>query len=561
MIAGRQLWKFPSRSEPDVPAQTPKKKEQKKEQSESDTATPLSSTITKQIWPFFFSEKEVEKESVKPEVPVDFAVGKKSPLYDLDFVLSKIPAKILDNQMKESLQDLAKLAEGIYDRIDKQPDHPIVLNIALLRMYALQSHLAERAAQEEELDELDDEFRVEALHYFKYASEVYEEDPSIPRQDIVLNQLEDDKSLKIPRHVVFLDHLTKSIVVAIRGTKSISDIVTDLYIEASPFLDESREVFAHRGIAESAEALLPTVTAAIREIKQRDGKKFKNYRVVTTGHSLGAGSAALLAILLSTESKIPVSSFAYAPPPIISEPTVHEPRYPLKFFNSDAPCDIHSFVNDRDFITRCSHRELLHSLSGLEAIDSLPWTDFERSSIVYRNKLSDEEMKSIKDALEMSRGSFDDFRDPALYVPGKIYLLRPIPTVEGMAVKAVPGPSSSSAEHENEQGVLSKWQQLVKRTTDSVDGGHRQIKSTSVQPADAMVVAAAAGPGAGAAEGDKENEEKKDKAEKKRDNQQFALVAVPRAQLLFNGLLYYGDTMVSDHLLSSYRRALFRLTK
>lgn len=541
-LATRQLWKFPSRSEPKEPPPPVEQPASKSNTKGQGAASFIGSVISKKIWPGA-SEKA---EPVSDKVPV---ADKKSP-YDLDFVLSKIPDKILDSKMKESLQDLAKLGEGIYSRIGKQPDHPIVLNIALLRMYALQSHVSERAAQEEELDELTDEFRSEIVHYFKYASEVYEKDPSIPRQDILLNQLEDDKSLNIPRHVVFVDHLTKSIVIAIRGTKSISDLVTDLYIEASPFMDASRDVFAHRGIAESAEALLPTVTTAIRDIQQQDRRKYKNYRVVTTGHSLGAGSAALLAILLSTESKIPVTAFAFAPPPIISQANVNEPRFPFKFLNSDAPCEIHSFVNDRDFITRCSHRELLHMLSGLVAIDALPWTDFERSSVIFRNKLSDSEMKTISDALAAGRQKYDDDNDTALYVPGNIYVLRPIPTIEEVAVKTMLMDKDSASQ----KGLSTAWQQLIKRTSDSVRASQTESTTTAT---DSSALKSASTNQQMISDSMEEGEKKQEK----QNNHQYALVAVPRAELLFNGLLYYGDSMVSDHLLSSYRRALLKLAK
>lgn len=41
--------------------------------------------------------------------------------------------------------------------------------------------------------------------------------------------------VKRPRHIVFLDHLTESVVVSIRGTGSISDVLTDLHLDSKPF--------------------------------------------------------------------------------------------------------------------------------------------------------------------------------------------------------------------------------------------------------------------------------------------------------------------------------------
>lgn len=50
----------------------------------------------------------------------------------------------------------------------------------------------------------------------------------------------DNTHLTVPRYMVFLDHLTKQVVVAVRGTASLSDVITDLYAETTPFLTRDK---------------------------------------------------------------------------------------------------------------------------------------------------------------------------------------------------------------------------------------------------------------------------------------------------------------------------------
>eukprot|EP00428_Durinskia_dybowskii_P071671 CAMPEP_0170397376 /NCGR_PEP_ID=MMETSP0117_2-20130122/22842_1 /TAXON_ID=400756 /ORGANISM="Durinskia baltica, Strain CSIRO CS-38" /LENGTH=582 /DNA_ID=CAMNT_0010653875 /DNA_START=93 /DNA_END=1841 /DNA_ORIENTATION=- len=496
---------------------------------------------------------------------------------DVNRLLSMIPKKFLGDKMKETLSDLYKIAEGVYDRKGKEPDHPLVLNIALLRMYAIQSHEESQLKNCPALDSstLIEGFAAKTLHYFKHASEVYGTDPTVRKQDIILNQLEDDHTLHMPRHMVFLDHVTQSIVVSIRGTQSLGDMITDLYIDVIPFLDPAKGVYAHRGIAQSAEALLPTVTKAINEIKAQNSGKYAQYQVVTTGHSLGAGTAALLSLLLSTQSKIAATCYAFAPPPVISHPVLPEGRFPFNFFNRPAPCQIHCFVHNRDFITRCSHQELLHLLSALTAVDSLPWSDMERTSTVYRGRLSDTETKEIEQALCSARKVAAHKSDTGLYLPGEIFVLRPIPSVTMEEVQQVPAAGIESGEEKEETVTQEKfdlWQQFIQKTVSAKGSGTIQSKSAdpsnheSTQQTTSM---SRSGRNASVAVSDSDGNdsdtslESKEEAElerrKQEDRLQYELVRAPSPDSLFNGLLYYGDSMVHDHLLTSYRRALLKL--
>ncbi|XP_068422227.1 diacylglycerol lipase-beta isoform X1 [Eschrichtius robustus] len=121
-----------------------------------------------------------------------------------------------------------------------------------------------------------------------------------------------DKVYELP-FLVALDHRKESVVVAVRGTMSLQDILTDLSAESEP-LDlecEVQDCWAHKGISQAA-----------RYVYQRlinDGilsQAFSiapEYRLVIVGHSLGAGAAALLTIMLRTPYP-QVRCYAFSPP-------------------------------------------------------------------------------------------------------------------------------------------------------------------------------------------------------------------------------------------------------
>ena len=96
--------------------------------------------------------------------------------------------------------------------------------------------------------------------------------------------------------MIFTENVSKSIVLVIRGTANKRDILADLVAEESEFLDG----FSHKGMLDSAREIL---NQSIK-VLQKAFEDHPDYRLVITGHSLGAGTAVLIAMSILTGKTI-----------------------------------------------------------------------------------------------------------------------------------------------------------------------------------------------------------------------------------------------------------------
>lgn len=144
---------------------------------------------------------------------------------------------------------------------------------------------------------------------------------------------------EIPFYVV-IDRTTKSVVVAIRGTLSLQDVITDLVIDRGEVKIEGiSKAHAHAGILESAKYVKDTLEE--KHILEDAFSRAEKADLVLTGHSLGAGVAALLAILLKPTYPN-LKCFAFSPPGELISPNVRD-------YTLDIVCTV---ILGDDIITR-----------------------------------------------------------------------------------------------------------------------------------------------------------------------------------------------------------------
>ena len=121
---------------------------------------------------------------------------------------------------------------------------------------------------------------------------------------------ENGKPGDVTNYVVVVDHERKQIILSIRGTLSIADMLVDLEGIAFPFAGG----LAHVGVARMARGVWSQVGSLINNESPQD------YELILTGHSLGAGVASLLTIMILHERLVPpahkVHCLAFAPPPV-----------------------------------------------------------------------------------------------------------------------------------------------------------------------------------------------------------------------------------------------------
>lgn len=112
---------------------------------------------------------------------------------------------------------------------------------------------------------------------------------------------------------VALDHKQEAVLVAVRGTLSLKDVLTDLSAECENLSVEgvSGSCYAHKGISQAAHFIYKRLVHD--GILSQAFSIAPEYKLVVTGHSLGAGTASLLAVLLHS-SQPTLECYAFSPP-------------------------------------------------------------------------------------------------------------------------------------------------------------------------------------------------------------------------------------------------------
>eukprot|EP00531_Pseudo-nitzschia_arenysensis_P015125 CAMPEP_0116121206 /NCGR_PEP_ID=MMETSP0329-20121206/3575_1 /TAXON_ID=697910 /ORGANISM="Pseudo-nitzschia arenysensis, Strain B593" /LENGTH=653 /DNA_ID=CAMNT_0003615007 /DNA_START=83 /DNA_END=2042 /DNA_ORIENTATION=+ len=231
---------------------------------------------------------------------------------------------------------------------------------------------------------------------------------SVPVDGIKLmdvSTLEGDKSHL--RHMVVVDHENKKVVLSIRGTFSLEEIILDVAADTTEFCGGE----AHSGMATMAERVWAKAGPTVKtQLEENPG-----YEFILTGHSLGAGTACLVTILvqnrrlLSKDQKI--RCFAYASPPVYT---------PLEFVPKSVEV-MTNFINENDVVPFLSIQKVRKLFSSLLAVDEYAhsqMTQKERYKVILGASEPPKEL--IASVLEAEGKRLDPKKGaPILYAPVK----------------------------------------------------------------------------------------------------------------------------------------------
>lgn len=118
-----------------------------------------------------------------------------------------------------------------------------------------------------------------------------------------------------PAYAIAVDHGAREVLLSLRGTDTLSDVLTDCCAVAAA-LDGRPGGLAHAGMQRAADWFVTNEAQRLRALLVAN----PGYELRLCGHSLGGGSAALLALRLA--DAVPgVRAFAYGPPPCCDSDT------------------------------------------------------------------------------------------------------------------------------------------------------------------------------------------------------------------------------------------------
>lgn len=156
------------------------------------------------------------------------------------------------------------------------------------------------------------------LYFAKYMEMMYYNPRELLAEDVLLQYSSDNKLFETP-YIIALDTEWECIVIALRGSYSAADILVDLKISLEEFhipeLGENCPTqYVHMGMHKSAKIIYGDITKGkLLKSLLEEGSKFANYRLVISGHSLGAGVGTLLTYMLRAAGYKDARCYAFSP--------------------------------------------------------------------------------------------------------------------------------------------------------------------------------------------------------------------------------------------------------
>jgi Lipase (class 3) len=242
----------------------------------------------------------------------------------------------------------------------------------------------------------------------------------IPEEDIYLMNVADDVVDNL-RHFVAVDRGHKAVVLSIRGTLALSEVIIDIGGFSRPYCGGE----AHSEIANAAERIWDTAGGLIVELlAKNDG-----FELVICGHSLGGGAASLLNILLHEDDRSKLGGrrcrcFAFASPPVYT---------PLEAAK-DAVNACTNYIHDNDSVPFLSIDSVRHLFAAINVIEDCNLTTLTRCRILM--------------------GSYSDI-DLITLLRVERALAEPLRTIKGAPVLLIPACANVWMRHVDEEHNIS----------------------------------------------------------------------------------------------------------
>ncbi|KAK0717228.1 hypothetical protein B0T26DRAFT_645465 [Lasiosphaeria miniovina] len=145
-------------------------------------------------------------------------------------------------------------------------------------------------------------------------------------------------------HYISLDHESKAVVLACRGTLGFEDVLADMTCDYDDLIWRGKVYKVHKGIHASAQRLLYGGDGRVLHTLKKALDDFPDYGLVLTGHSLGGAVTALLGVMLSEpEPSAHGTAFVTSSEPhtrLLADAATHHPsslHHNLHYTTSSSP--------------------------------------------------------------------------------------------------------------------------------------------------------------------------------------------------------------------------------
>mmetsp|Transcript_9653 Transcript_9653/g.34335 ORF Transcript_9653/g.34335 Transcript_9653/m.34335 type:complete len:403 (-) Transcript_9653:67-1275(-) len=252
----------------------------------------------------------------------------------------------------------------------RMTSHPFIVNLGMMLR---QSEMEKRYTKPITSGVAFQEAKIlrKAARYARYAAAAYQNDKksissyvgNLRTEDIRHVTDNNNTLVMTPGYFVAIDTEFDDIVLTIRGAGRAAEALADAVSPKEPLLGGS----AHASLLEGARQVVDSSVKLLMRLSQ----EFPRKSIAIVGHSLGAGIASLVTVLLSSEgapfAKLmatgKVKCFAFAPPPVF------EPLWAL-------PAWVHgctySFVYNMDCVPRTCMGTVSKLYMALKHVDGLP---------------------------------------------------------------------------------------------------------------------------------------------------------------------------------------------